>query len=94
MDLLTAQYSDNPAYCALIRQKYLEKKAEADMGGRCRLHPAINTSLCLPLLLLYWKKDSVVIVWSDGLSGGRRHEKINTYIRHFFQHINFYRGGP
>lgn len=28
MDLLTAQYSDNPAYCALIRQKYLEKKAE------------------------------------------------------------------
>ncbi len=28
MDLLSAEYSDNPAYCALIKQKYLEKKAE------------------------------------------------------------------
>lgn len=27
MDLLSAEYSDNPAYCALIKQKYLEKKA-------------------------------------------------------------------
>ena len=30
MDLLTAEYSDNPAYCALIQQKYLEKKAEVN----------------------------------------------------------------
>lgn len=28
MDVLSAEYSDNPAYCALIKQKYLEKKAE------------------------------------------------------------------
>lgn len=28
MDILSAEYSDNPAYCALIKQKYLEKKDE------------------------------------------------------------------
>lgn len=26
MDVLAAEYSDNPAYCALLKQKYLEKK--------------------------------------------------------------------
>lgn len=30
MDLLSAEYSDNPAYCALIKQKYFEKKAEEE----------------------------------------------------------------
>ena len=26
MDVLAAEYSDNPAYCALLKQKYLVKK--------------------------------------------------------------------
>ncbi|MDD3278227.1 MAG: AAA family ATPase [Lachnospiraceae bacterium] len=30
MDILSAEYSDNPAYCALIKQKYIEKKAEVE----------------------------------------------------------------
>lgn len=30
LDLLTAEYSDNPAYYALLKQKYLEKKEEIE----------------------------------------------------------------
>ena len=30
MDVLSAEYSDNPAYCALIQQKYLEKKIKVE----------------------------------------------------------------
>ena len=30
LDLLSAEYSDNPAYCALLQQKYLEKKVEIE----------------------------------------------------------------
>lgn len=26
MDLLAAEYSDNPAYCALLQQQYLQKR--------------------------------------------------------------------
>lgn len=28
LDLLSSEYSDNPAYCALLKQKYIEKKVE------------------------------------------------------------------
>ena len=28
LDVLSSEYSDNPAYCALLKQKYLEKKTE------------------------------------------------------------------
>jgi predicted ATP-binding protein involved in virulence len=30
LDVLSAEYSDNPAYCAWIKQRYLEKKVEMD----------------------------------------------------------------
>lgn len=30
LDLLSSEYSDNPAYCALLKQKYLEKKVEVE----------------------------------------------------------------
>lgn len=30
MELLLAEYSDNPAYCALLKQKYLERKVEIE----------------------------------------------------------------
>lgn len=30
MDLLASEYSSNPAYCALLKQKYLEKKVEVE----------------------------------------------------------------
>lgn len=30
MDLLAAEYSDNPAYCALLQQQYLERKADIE----------------------------------------------------------------
>ena len=30
LDLLSSEYSTNPAYCALLRQKYLEKKAKVE----------------------------------------------------------------
>lgn len=30
MDVLASEYSDNPAYCAFIKQKYLEKKIEIE----------------------------------------------------------------
>jgi hypothetical protein len=30
LDFLSAEYSDNPAYSALMKQKYLEKKVEME----------------------------------------------------------------
>ena len=30
LDLLSAEYSDNPAYCALLQQEYLKKKVEIE----------------------------------------------------------------
>lgn len=30
LDVLSSEYSDNPAYAALMKQKYLEKKVEID----------------------------------------------------------------
>lgn len=30
LDLISSEYSDNPAYCALLEQKYLEKKVEVE----------------------------------------------------------------
>ena len=30
LDFLSAEYSDNPAYIALMKQKYLEKKVEME----------------------------------------------------------------
>ena len=30
LDILSAEYSDNPAYNAWMKQKYLEKKVEID----------------------------------------------------------------
>ena len=30
LDLLSAEYSDNPAYCALLQQEYLGKKVEIE----------------------------------------------------------------
>ena len=30
LDVLSAEYSDNPAYCAWMKQKYLEKKVEKE----------------------------------------------------------------
>ncbi len=30
LDVLASEYSDNPAYCALLKQEYIERKAEVE----------------------------------------------------------------